>query len=153
MALAMKKKDLETQSMVALDAIEESGGQNPNIPALLAPILAAVAAHGKREGKKDYEGRSRDVAFGSESVSWKWPLRGADDAYVEAVGVAKITRSIGIPERLWEYVSDAWLEAFRRSYTAAHEAEVALSRRSAQLDCEIAEALAQRPLGPRTRRR
>lgn len=81
---------------------------------------AAVEAHGESEGRKDYLGRAGDVA-GGEDPTWAWPLDGADDAYLSAVGVTRICKDLGIDVGLWDRVSDAWLTAFARGYTDAHE--------------------------------
>ena len=134
----MKKSELDAQAMVTLDAIE---AEDPRVPKLLAPILKVVRAHGAREGRADYEGRAGDVAAGQQDPEWAWPLSGADDVYFNAVGISGITSEIGIPERLWEHVSDTWFEAFKRSYVAAHEADKTTKKSAAQLDREIAKAL------------
>jgi hypothetical protein len=138
--------------MVALDAIE---AVDPRADALLAPIRSNVAKHAEREGRKDYEGRARDVAAGLGSDEWAWPFLNADDAYVDAVGIGQITREIGIPEKLWDHVSDTWFDAFKRGYVAAHDARASRARTTpkkspAQLDREIAEVLSW-PRGGRRR--
>jgi len=157
----MKKSEIEAQAMVTLDAIE---AEDPRAPKLLAPILKVVRAHGRREGRADYEGRAGDVAAGQQDPEWAWPLSGADGVYFNAVGISGITNEIGIPERLWEQVSDVWLDAFRRGYVAAHEGSTSRTRKkkvqrlaasvrqksAAQLDREIIEAL--RPRRTRTTR-
>jgi hypothetical protein len=142
--------DLEVQAMVALDAIE---AEDPRAETLLIPIRARMIAHGEREGRKDYEGRAKDVAAGSAEPQWAWAgiFLNADDAYLDAVGSGAIMREIGLPERMWEHVSDTWLRAFKRGYVAAHKAATTSVRKkksSAQLDREIAEVLG----GPRRRR-
>lgn len=138
----MKKSEIEAQAMVTLDAIE---AEDPRVPKLVAPILKVVRAHGVHEGRADYEGRARAVAAGHEDSEWAWPFDGADDyraqEYLRAVGSSEITREIGIPARLWDHVSDAWLDAFKRGYVAAHEADKTTKKSVAQLDREIAKAL------------
>lgn len=149
---ALSKKELPAQVMVALDAIEE---EDPRAQQLLAPILAVVTKHGEREGALDYKGRAEDVAAGRVDPEWAWPFAGADDAYLNAVGTDKILREIGIPnERLWEHISDTWLEAFERGYSAAHADEAGKPKKAAQLDREIARALGEQLRSqPRRRRR
>jgi len=152
----MRQAELEAQSMVALDAIE---AEDPRAEALLAPILVKVIKHGEREGALDYKGRIGDVAAGQQDPEWAWPFASVDDAYLSAVGSSEISNDIGIPERLWEHISDAWLRAFKRGYVGAHKALARAKKKGSvhstrknpprtknvtQLDSEIAEALRKR---------
>jgi hypothetical protein len=79
--------DLEVQAMVVLDAIE---AEDPRAETLLIPMRARMIAHGEREGRKDYEGRAKDVAAGSAEPQWAWAgtFLNADDAYLDAVSEA-----------------------------------------------------------------
>lgn len=81
-----------------------------------------VRAHARSEGEADYHGRAADVARGFEAQEWAWPLDGADDAYISAVGVGHICAMVRVPVDRWEAISDDWCAAFREGYIAAHEA-------------------------------
>jgi len=83
-------------------------------------LIEMVTKHGEAEGRADYLGRAQDVARGTESPEWAWPLSGADEAYLGAVGTGAVCRAIGIDPALWDEVSDAWCEAFTRGYRAAY---------------------------------
>lgn len=76
-----------------------------------------VTVHAEREGRDDYTGRAQDVAFGSEPEAWCWPYRGADEAYINAVGIEGILSATGTQD--WSTVNDAWCDAFKRGYVDA----------------------------------
>jgi hypothetical protein len=84
---------------------------------------ATAAGHGYAEGAADYRERA-DIARdpGGFPSDWAWPMEGADEAYLEAVGVGTIASRAGIASERWDVVSDTWLLAFRAGYTEAHEA-------------------------------
>lgn len=85
--------------------------------------MSKITSHGRREGAADYRGRAAEVAAGREKPTWAWPLAGADEAYLYAVGVEAVCRQIGIAPDKWESVCHEWLSAFRAGYEAAHAAD------------------------------
>lgn len=135
----MKRKELEAQALVAFDALES---EDLRAHKLLAPVLQAVRAHGEGEGRNDYEVRAEEAAD-REDPEWAWPFGGTADAYLDAMGSYEITKEIGIPERLWPYVSDTWLTAFEHGYVTAYREGSAHARKKTtrQLDYEIADFL------------
>src|SRR5690606_23579152 len=79
----------------------------------------AVKEHGRRKGREDYLERAKDVALGHEDPEWAWPLSGADEAYLSAVGPGKICRDLDLPRAAWEAISETWFLAFCEGYEAA----------------------------------
>ncbi len=92
---------------------------------LTAEQFAAVTAHAEREGADDYTDRADDVATGQQTADWAWPLIGADEAYINAIGTEAIVRECGLEDDAWEEISDVWCAGFARGYRAAHAAAVA----------------------------
>lgn len=85
--------------------------------------MSKITSHGRREGAADYRGRAAEVAAGREKPTWAWPLAGADEAYLDAVGIDSVCRQIGIAPDKWESVCHEWLTAFRAGYEEAHAAD------------------------------
>jgi len=102
--------------------------------------FGAVKAHGRRAGREDYLERAKDVALGHEDPEWAWPLSGADEAYLSAVGPGKICRDLGLPRAAWEAISETWFDAFREGYEAAHLPDEITDEQIAQLRAEAAQA-------------
>jgi hypothetical protein len=87
-----------------------------------------AAENGFAEGAADYRGRARDVASGAQPAEWAWPMEGADDAYLQAVGVTQICGNSGLDPERFPVVSETWLLAFRAGYTEAHDADAPARR-------------------------
>lgn len=81
-----------------------------------------VRDHGYREGTADYRGRQDDVESG-EAPSWAWPLAGAGEAYINAVGTETICKEVGVPTSAWDAIAELWCEAFVRGYREARAAD------------------------------
>lgn len=77
-----------------------------------------VRQYAYTEGASDYAGRQADVDAGVEAPSWAWPVDGADEAYVNAVGTDAICRALGLPPSAWDQIASDWCEAFCRGYRA-----------------------------------
>jgi hypothetical protein len=100
---------------------------------ILAPVFAAVRAHGETEGIEDYLQRAGDVAAGLCDVDWAWPFETADSAYISAVtphtivceifDMDRVETDCDVTDEIWEEISEEWCGAFERGYRAARAAE------------------------------
>jgi hypothetical protein len=99
------------------EAAHESGLAAQRDADWKAQRLVRVTAHGEAEGAADYKDRQSDVAAGQQDPTWAWPFQGADEAYVNAVGIDAIVTACGADS--WNEIASDWFDAFERGYRAA----------------------------------